>query len=116
MEVRSLEAARISDEIVSGSPVPAITRTRLQVWFIRVCSSIVLWTCLVQLSQFVSCGTCICLPESPAGFRAPLSLMSTKNFYLFQGLLLSKFQENFELEMTFLVFVALFGCQESERK
>ena len=49
MEVRSLEAARISDEIVSGSPVPAITRTRLQVWFIRVCSSIVLWTCLVQL-------------------------------------------------------------------
>ncbi|GMY25934.1 rhamnogalacturonan I rhamnosyltransferase 1 [Fagus crenata] len=28
---------------------PVIARTRLQVWFIRVCSSIVLWTCLVQL-------------------------------------------------------------------
>lgn len=24
-------------------------RTRLQVWFIRVCSSILIWTCLVQL-------------------------------------------------------------------
>ncbi|KAL0385895.1 UNVERIFIED_CONTAM: Rhamnogalacturonan I rhamnosyltransferase 1 [Sesamum radiatum] len=26
-----------------------IQRTRLQVWFIRVCSSILIWTCLVQL-------------------------------------------------------------------
>ena len=50
MEVRSLEAMRIGDKIASGSPsVPAIARTRLQVWFIHVCSSIVLWTCLVQL-------------------------------------------------------------------
>lgn len=51
MEVRSSDAARIiGDKIASGSPpVPAIARTRLQVWFIRVCSSIVLWTCLVQL-------------------------------------------------------------------
>lgn len=24
-------------------------RTRLQVWFIRVCSTILIWTCLVQL-------------------------------------------------------------------
>lgn len=58
MEVRSSDAARsIGDKIASGGgggggspPVPAaIARTRLQVWFIRVCSSIVLWTCLVQL-------------------------------------------------------------------
>ena len=49
MEVRSSEAACISDKIASVSPpVPVIARTRLQVWFICVCSSIVLWTCLVQ--------------------------------------------------------------------
>ncbi|KAF8399519.1 hypothetical protein HHK36_015385 [Tetracentron sinense] len=30
-------------------PSPTLPRTRLQVWFIRVCSSILLWTCLVQL-------------------------------------------------------------------
>ncbi|PIM97817.1 hypothetical protein CDL12_29710 [Handroanthus impetiginosus] len=28
---------------------PVIQRPRLQVWFIRVCSSIIIWTCLVQL-------------------------------------------------------------------
>lgn len=28
---------------------PAFPRTRLQLWFIWVCSSILLWTCLVQL-------------------------------------------------------------------
>ena len=50
MEVRSSEAARIDDEIASGSPpMPTIARTQLQVWFIRVCSSIVLWTWLVHL-------------------------------------------------------------------
>lgn len=26
-----------------------IQRTRIQVWFIRICSSILIWTCLVQL-------------------------------------------------------------------
>lgn len=30
-------------------PAPAFPRPRLQVWFIWVCSSILLWTCLVQL-------------------------------------------------------------------
>ncbi|XP_042488567.1 rhamnogalacturonan I rhamnosyltransferase 1-like [Macadamia integrifolia] len=30
-------------------PAPVLPRTRLQVWFIRICSSILLWTCLVQL-------------------------------------------------------------------
>ncbi|KAL2904025.1 O-fucosyltransferase 3 [Bienertia sinuspersici] len=29
--------------------MPLIERTRLKVWFIRVCSSIILWTCLVHL-------------------------------------------------------------------
>ncbi|KAL8035504.1 hypothetical protein ABFX02_12G100900 [Erythranthe guttata] len=29
---------------------PVMQRTRLQVWFIRVCSSILIWTCLVQLA------------------------------------------------------------------
>lgn len=44
MEVRSdgLQQVRFDK-------IPAIERTRLKVWFIRVCSSILLWTCLVQL-------------------------------------------------------------------
>ncbi|KAL3511096.1 hypothetical protein ACH5RR_030497 [Cinchona calisaya] len=48
MDVRSesLGQARIDRE--KGS-LQVIQRTRLQVWFIRVCSSIVIWTCLVQL-------------------------------------------------------------------
>lgn len=27
----------------------AVQRSRLQAWFIRICSSILIWTCLVQL-------------------------------------------------------------------
>jgi len=45
MEVRS-DGLR-SDKIPVAQP--PIQRTRLKVWFIRVCSSILLWTCLVQL-------------------------------------------------------------------
>ncbi|KAF3431504.1 hypothetical protein FNV43_RR26235 [Rhamnella rubrinervis] len=45
MEVRS-ESVHVRCEKL---PAPVIPRTRLQVWFIRVCSSILLWTCLVQL-------------------------------------------------------------------
>lgn len=45
MEVRSESVHVRCDKL----PTPVIPRTRLQVWFIRVCSSIVLWTCLVQL-------------------------------------------------------------------
>ncbi|POO03484.1 O-fucosyltransferase [Trema orientale] len=45
MEVRSDGIPVRCDKI----PAPVIPRTRLQVWFIRVCSSILLWTCLVQL-------------------------------------------------------------------
>ncbi|XP_044492604.1 rhamnogalacturonan I rhamnosyltransferase 1-like [Mangifera indica] len=45
MEVRSENIQVRFDKF----PAPVIPRTRLQVWFIRVCSSILLWTCLVQL-------------------------------------------------------------------
>uniref|UniRef100_A0A5B6YW24 O-fucosyltransferase family protein n=1 Tax=Davidia involucrata TaxID=16924 RepID=A0A5B6YW24_DAVIN len=45
MEVRSEGLQVRYDKL----PTPVIPRTRLQVWFIRVCSSILLWTCLVQL-------------------------------------------------------------------
>ncbi|EEF39972.1 rhamnogalacturonan I rhamnosyltransferase 1 isoform X2 [Ricinus communis] len=46
MEVRS-EGVPVRCDKVTNSQV--IARTRLQVWFIRVCSSILLWTGLVQL-------------------------------------------------------------------
>ncbi|KAJ1405799.1 putative O-fucosyltransferase, plant [Sesbania bispinosa] len=45
MEVRS-EGIQVRCDKLQA---PVIPRSRLRVWFIRVCSSIVLWTCLVQL-------------------------------------------------------------------
>ncbi|KDP41238.1 hypothetical protein JCGZ_15645 [Jatropha curcas] len=48
MEVRSDSVQVRCEKVGSGTP-PVIARTRLQVWFIRVCSSILLWTGLVQL-------------------------------------------------------------------
>lgn len=45
MEVRSEGVHVRCDKL----PSPVIARTRLQVWFIRLCSSLFLWTCLVQL-------------------------------------------------------------------
>ncbi|KAL6969762.1 Rhamnogalacturonan I rhamnosyltransferase 1 [Sarracenia purpurea var. burkii] len=45
MEVRSEGVQLRCDKL----PAQVIPRTRLQVWFIRVCSSILIWTCLVQL-------------------------------------------------------------------
>lgn len=45
MEVRSENIQVRYDKV----PAQVIPRTRLQVWFGRVCSSILLWTCLVQL-------------------------------------------------------------------
>ncbi|KAI4328484.1 hypothetical protein L6164_020836 [Bauhinia variegata] len=45
MEVRSEGIQVRCDKL----PAPVIPRTRLRIWFIRVCSSIVLWTCFVQL-------------------------------------------------------------------
>lgn len=45
MEVRSVSVQLRCDKL-SGQVIP---RTRLQVWFITVCSCILIWTCLVQL-------------------------------------------------------------------
>ncbi|XP_042024080.1 rhamnogalacturonan I rhamnosyltransferase 1-like isoform X2 [Salvia splendens] len=42
-----MEAARSEKSPAVQGPV--MPRTRLQVWFIRVCSCILIWTCLVQL-------------------------------------------------------------------
>ncbi|CAI0394425.1 unnamed protein product [Linum tenue] len=47
MEIRSESVGLRSEKLGGLSPV--IPRKRLQVWFIRVCSSILVWTCLVQL-------------------------------------------------------------------
>ncbi|KAK2986879.1 hypothetical protein RJ640_007916 [Escallonia rubra] len=51
MEVRSeSEAQQVKlDKFPGPGPGQAVQKTRLQVWFIRVCSSILIWTCLVQL-------------------------------------------------------------------
>ncbi|KAK3027398.1 hypothetical protein RJ639_040196 [Escallonia herrerae] len=49
MEVRSeSEALQVKLDKFPGQG-QAVQKTRLQVWFIRVCSSILIWTCLVQL-------------------------------------------------------------------
>lgn len=51
MEVRS-EGGGGLQQVIKCDKLPTaqvIPRTRLQVWFIRVCSSILIWTCLVQL-------------------------------------------------------------------
>uniref|UniRef100_A0A1J3J2V9 O-fucosyltransferase family protein n=1 Tax=Noccaea caerulescens TaxID=107243 RepID=A0A1J3J2V9_NOCCA len=45
MEVRSETTQARSDKL----PPPAVPKPRVQVWFVRVCSSILVWTCLVQL-------------------------------------------------------------------
>lgn len=46
-----MEAVRSERNVEKLPPFqgPVTQRTRLQVWFIRVCSSILIWTCLVQL-------------------------------------------------------------------
>lgn len=52
MEVRSEGGGGGCVQVKCDNKVPpaqVIPRTRLQVWFIRVCSSILIWTCLVQL-------------------------------------------------------------------
>ncbi|XP_027346227.1 rhamnogalacturonan I rhamnosyltransferase 1-like [Abrus precatorius] len=41
-----MKGIQVRCDKLQGSVIP---RSRLRVWFIRVCSSIVLWTCLVQL-------------------------------------------------------------------
>ncbi|XP_021747154.1 uncharacterized protein At1g04910-like [Chenopodium quinoa] len=71
MEVRSdgLQAVRY-DKVPVG---PMFERTRLKVWFIRVCSSILLWTILVQLVAFGELWN----PHFFAGFSHRLSHVST---------------------------------------
>ncbi|XP_021739963.1 uncharacterized protein At1g04910-like isoform X2 [Chenopodium quinoa] len=71
MEVRSdgLQALRY-DKVPVG---PMFERTRLKVWFIRVCSSILLWTILVQLVAFGELWN----PHFFAGFSHRLSHVST---------------------------------------
>ena len=46
MEVRSEGGVQVRCDKL---PAQVIPRTRLQVWSIWVCSSILIWTCLVQL-------------------------------------------------------------------
>jgi hypothetical protein len=48
MEVRS--ESNITQARSDKLPLPpAVPKPRVQVWFVRVCSSILVWTCLVQL-------------------------------------------------------------------
>ncbi|KAL7110158.1 hypothetical protein ACP275_05G007400 [Erythranthe tilingii] len=44
-----MEAVRSERSTEKPPPPQIIHRTRLQVWFIRVCSAILVWTCLIQL-------------------------------------------------------------------
>uniref|UniRef100_A0A7N0TRU9 O-fucosyltransferase family protein n=1 Tax=Kalanchoe fedtschenkoi TaxID=63787 RepID=A0A7N0TRU9_KALFE len=46
MDVRSEGGAQVRFDKIRGAVIP---KSRFQIWFIRVCSSIVVWTCLVQL-------------------------------------------------------------------
>lgn len=46
MEVRSESTQARSDNKL---PPPAAPKPRVQVWFVTVCSTILIWTCLVQL-------------------------------------------------------------------
>ncbi|KAF9624820.1 hypothetical protein IFM89_014205 [Coptis chinensis] len=58
MEIRSDATQYHYNKLLQQTPLPTPTpstfpRTRLQIWFIRICSSILIWTCLVQ---FVTVG------------------------------------------------------------
>ncbi|XP_010523472.1 PREDICTED: uncharacterized protein At1g04910 [Tarenaya hassleriana] len=48
MEIRS-ESSNHSRSDKGTASAPTIPKPRLQVWFVRVCFSILVWTCLVQL-------------------------------------------------------------------
>lgn len=68
MDVRSENS---SVHVVRWAKIPGqvIQRTRLQVWFIRVCSSILIWTCLVQI---VTVGE-LWHPKIFSGFSNPIN-------------------------------------------
>lgn len=76
MDVRSENSISSSNSgngvhVVRWAKLPGqvIQRTRLQIWFIRVCSSILIWTCLVQL---VAVGE-LWHPKLFSGFLNPIN-------------------------------------------
>lgn len=76
MDVRSENSISSSNSgngvhVVRWAKLPGqvIQRTRLQIWFIRVCSSILIWTCLVQL---VAVGE-LWHPKLFSGFSNPIN-------------------------------------------
>ncbi|KMT07010.1 hypothetical protein BVRB_6g153420 [Beta vulgaris subsp. vulgaris] len=71
MEVRSDGLQQVRYEKIPVTTV--IERTRLKVWFIRVCSTFVVWTCLVQLVAIEE----LWRPSFLANFSYTLSHIST---------------------------------------
>lgn len=71
MEVRSDGLQQVRYETIPVTTV--IERTRLKVWFIRVCSTFVVWTCLVQLVAIEE----LWRPSFLANFSYTLSHIST---------------------------------------
>lgn len=69
---------RSGEKVASLQGAQVIQRTRLRVWFIRVCSSIFIWTCLVQLVAVAEFWR----PRSLVGFAglAKLSARVEDNF------------------------------------
>lgn len=63
-------------------PGAAFPRTRLQVWFIWVCSSVLLWTCLVQLVAVGELWHPKFLKRLSNRFSHPLSLVTEDPFLL----------------------------------
>ncbi|KAJ4972935.1 hypothetical protein NE237_006109 [Protea cynaroides] len=83
MEVRSEALSLRYDKL----PTPVLPKTRLQLWFFRVCCGILLWTCFVQLiavgelwhpqlltglSNRLSRFTCSHRKEEPPSITAPI--------------------------------------------
>lgn len=81
MEVRSesVGQSRVDKNkasVQAGQPVNQ--RTRLQVWFIRVCSSILIWTCLVQLFAVTE----LWQPQLLTGWSSRFTGMSTFSIHV----------------------------------
>ncbi|XP_019059373.1 PREDICTED: uncharacterized protein At1g04910-like [Tarenaya hassleriana] len=86
MEIRSEGNHARSDK----APAPTVPKPRLQIWFVRVCSSILVWTCLVQLFAigelwhsriFTGLSNQISRFSRPVGpVRPPLPLPSPRNY------------------------------------
>jgi hypothetical protein len=92
MEVVRSESG-VRSEKIAAPVAPVIARTkRLQVWFIRVCSSILLWTCLVQLLTVGELWHHSFINISPSVKHHPLPLLplskSEKKIIIFLSLFL----------------------------